>query len=143
MGSAELGVALFVAHRHLEERAYQAAVSAGADDITPAQARVLARVGPSGSRLTDLAAQARVTKQTAGHLVDQLAKAGYVTRTRDPDDGRARLVQLTAKAHALVPAANAEVERVFEEWREHLGERRMRQLHDSLILLRELTDPWA
>jgi DNA-binding MarR family transcriptional regulator len=141
--SANLGVLMFVAHRSLEERAYQAAVAAGGTDVTPSQARLLARVGADGTRLVDLAAQARVTKQTAGHLVDQLEKAGYVERVPDPSDGRARLVRLTAKAEVLVPAANAEVERVLEEWRAHLGERRMRQLAEALTMLRGITDPWT
>lgn len=64
---SELGVALFVASRALEERAYRAAVDAGGVDITVAQSRLLARVGPAGTRLVELAAQARVSKQTAGH----------------------------------------------------------------------------
>lgn len=142
MTSAQLGVAMFVAYRALEERAYQAAVAAGADDITPAQARLLARIGSQGTRLVDLAAQARVTKQTAGHLVDQLERAGYVKRVHDPDDGRAKLIGLTARAEALVPVADAEVERVLEEWSAHLGKTRMGQLEDALTMLREITDPW-
>ena len=142
MASAQLGVAMFVAHRSLEERAHQAVVEAGATDLTPAQARVLARVGPDGTRLVDLAAQARVTKQTAGHLVDQLEKAGYVERSPDPADGRARLVRLTSRAQALVPVANAEVERVLDEWTAHLGVRRMRQLEEALLMLQEVADPW-
>lgn len=141
MASAKLAVDMFVAHRVLEERAYRAAVAAGAANITSAQARLLARVGPTGTRLIDLAAEARVTKQTAGHLVDQLEAGGYVRRVQDPDDGRARLVQLTAKSQRLVPVANAEIERTLQEWATRLGERRLRQLEDSLAALREIIDP--
>ncbi len=139
---SRLGVLLFVASRSLEERAHRAVVEAGASDITPAQARLLARVGPDGTRLVDLAAQARVTKQTAGHLVDQLEAAEYVERVRDPSDGRARLVQLTDRAQELVPVANAEVARALGEWRARLGDRRMRQFTEALIALQEITDPW-
>ncbi|MFF4545156.1 MarR family winged helix-turn-helix transcriptional regulator [Streptomyces sp. NPDC001435] len=73
---------------------------AGFDDFTPAQARVLQRVGPDGTRLTELAEQAQITKQTAGFLVDQLEKAGYVRRAPDPTDKRARLVCLAERAWA-------------------------------------------
>jgi DNA-binding MarR family transcriptional regulator len=137
-----LGVLMFIASRSLEERAYDAAVAAGGTDVTVAQARLLARIAPGGTRLTDLAAQARVTKQTAGHLVDQLARTGYVERVPDPADGRARLVRLTARAEALVPAANAAVAEALAEWRTHLGEERMRHLEEALGMLREITDPW-
>ena len=82
-------------------RVADAAAAAGFDDMTPAQARIAARIGPHGTRLTDLAVQALVTKQTAGHLVDQLERAGYVRRVPDPTDKRARLVQIAEHPAAL------------------------------------------
>lgn len=138
----ELGILLFVANRALEQRAFDAVVAAGITDITSAQARVAARIGPSGSRVGDLAAQARVTKQSAAALVEHLETAGYVERVPDPTDGRARLVRLTSRAEPMVRAADTEVHRVLTEWAEHVGEDRLRQLHQILRDLRELTDPW-
>ncbi len=116
---------------------------AGFDDFTPAQARVLQRVGPDGTRLTELAEQAQITKQTAGFLVDQLEKAGYVTREPDPSDRRARLVCLAEQARAAQPVAARVVAEVEAEWEAHLGKRRMAQLRQALTLLREITDPYA
>lgn len=138
----ELGILLFVANRALEQRAFDAVVAAGITDITLAQARVAARIAPNGSRVTDLAEQARVTKQTAAFLVEQLEKAGYVERVPDPTDGRARLVRLTSRARPVVRAADAEVRRVLAEWSDHVGEGRLRQMHETLRDLREITDPW-
>ncbi|SDS55631.1 DNA-binding transcriptional regulator, MarR family [Friedmanniella luteola] len=138
----ELGILLFVANRALEQRAFDAVVAAGFTDITPAQARVAARIGPDGSRVTDLAEQARVTKQSAAFLVEQLEAAGYVERVPDPTDGRARLVRLTSRARHVVQAADAEVERVLAEWSDHVGERRLGQMHETLRDLRAITDPW-
>jgi DNA-binding MarR family transcriptional regulator len=66
-----------------------------------------------GTRVSDLAEQARVTKQSAGFLVEQLETAGYVERVPDPADRRARLVRLTSRADRVVETANAEVERVL------------------------------
>jgi len=138
----ELGILLFVASRALERRAFDAVVAAGVTDITLAQARVAARIGPDGSRVTDLAEQARVTKQSAAFLVEQLEAAGYVERVPDPTDGRARLVRLTSRARRVVQAADAEVERVLAEWSDHVGEQRLRQMHETLRDLREIMDPW-
>lgn len=138
----EIGILLFVANRALEQRAFDAVVAAGFTDITPAQARVAARIGPSGTRVTDLAEQARVTKQSAAFLVEQLEAAGYVDRVPDPTDGRARLVRLTPRAHLVVQVADAEVERVLAEWADHIGEERLGRLQDTLRDLREVTDPW-
>ena len=72
-------------------------------------------MGPDGTRLTELAAAAQVTKQTAGSLVDQLERAGYARRTPDPADARARLVRLAERgelARRLAEPVVAEVEAV-------------------------------
>ena len=133
---------LFIANRALEQRAFDAVVAAGITDITLAQARVAARIGPLGSRVSELAEQARVTKQSAAFLVEQLEAAGYVERVPDPTDRRARLVRLTARARPVAQAADAEVQRVLSEWAAHVGEDRLRQMHETLRDLREITDPW-
>jgi len=133
---------LFIANRELERRAHDAVVAAGITDITVAQARVAARIGPRGSRVSELAEQARVTKQSAAFLVEQLEAAGYVERVPDPTDGRARVVRLTARARRVADVADAEVERVLTEWADHVGEQRLRQVHETLRDLREITDPW-
>ncbi len=133
---------LFVANRELERRAHDAVVAAGITDITVAQARVAARIGPDGSRVSDLAEQARVTKQSAAFLVEQLEAAGYVERVPDPADRRARLVRLTTRARRVAEVADAEVQRVLAEWADHVGEERLRQVHETLRDLREITDPW-
>ncbi|MGW2835288.1 MarR family winged helix-turn-helix transcriptional regulator [Streptomyces sp. NPDC001286] len=137
------GLLLFIPYRALENRVFAVLAEAGFDDFTPAQARVLQRVGPDGTRLTELAEQAQVTKQTAGFLVDQLEKAGYVRRLPDPKDGRARLVCLADRALAARSVAQDVVAEVEKEWEAHLGKRRMNQLREALTLLREITDPWA
>ncbi|MGW5473083.1 MarR family winged helix-turn-helix transcriptional regulator [Streptomyces chartreusis] len=137
------GLLLFIPYRALETRIFAVLAEAGFDDLTPAQARVLQRVGPDGTRLTELADQAQITKQTAGFLVDQLEKAGYVRRMPDPTDKRARLVCLASRALAAKEIADGVVAEVEQEWEAHLGKRRMGQMREALTLLREITDPWA
>lgn len=137
-----IGVLLFVAYRAMENRAFAAVAAAGHDDITLAQAKLLQRVNEGGSRLSELAESAQVTKQTAGYLVDQLERAGYVERTPDPTDARARLVRQTGKARSVRPIGDAAVAEVEAEWAVHLGKRRMGQLRDILSRLREISDPY-
>ncbi|NGP08639.1 MarR family transcriptional regulator [Rhodococcus sp. 14C212] len=135
-------VLMFIAQRSAENRILAALRRAGYDDITLAQARVAARIGPGGTRLTDLAEQAQVAKQTASFLVDQLERAGYVERTVDPTDARARLVRIAPRGAEAGRVARAEEARIEAEWTEHLGARRMKQLREALTLLREITDPY-
>ena len=66
-----------------------------------------ARIAPEWSRLTDLAEQAQITKQSAGFLIDQLERAGYVHRTPDPTDARARLVSIAPRGAEAIPIAAA------------------------------------
>ena len=137
-----LGLLLFIPYRAMENRVFAALAEAGFDDFTPAQARVMQRIGPEGTRLTELAEAAQVTKQTAGFLVDQLERTGYVRRTPDPTDARARLVRIAERGAAAQPVADAAVAEVEAEWRAHLGERRWGQLREALVRLREVTDPY-
>jgi DNA-binding MarR family transcriptional regulator len=137
-----VGLLLYIPYRALEARVFAALARAGYDDITPAQARVFQRIGPRGNRLTDLAEQAQITKQTAGFLVDQLERAGYVERVADPTDARARLVRVAERGAKAIPLAAAAVAEVEAEWTAHLGAQRMRQLRQHLTRLREITDPY-
>ena len=143
MDELNVGLLLFIPYREMERRVFAALAAAGYDDFTPAQARVMQRIGPDGTRLTELAEAAQVTKQTASFLVDQLERTGYVCRTRDPSDARARLVRVAERGIAARPVAEAAVAEVEREWRAHLGERRWSTLRDSLTRLRDVTDPYA
>lgn len=137
-----LGLLLFIPYRALETRVFRALAAAGFGDITPAQARIFQRIGPHGTRVTELAEAAQVTKQTAGFLVDQLERAGYVTRTPDPTDARARLVRVAERGAAAVQVGAAVIAEVEAEWTAYLGGERMSQLRDALTRLRQITDPY-
>jgi DNA-binding MarR family transcriptional regulator len=137
-----VGVLLFIPYRAMEARVFAELGAAGFDDFTPAQARVFQRIAADGSRLTELAAQAGITKQSAGFLVEHLERAGYVERVADPADGRARLVRVAERGARSVEVSREIVERVEAEWTAHLGEGRMATLRQILTDLREITDPW-
>jgi DNA-binding MarR family transcriptional regulator len=138
-----LGQLCFYPYRALESRVLEALAAAGFEDLTVAQARIAARIGEHGTRLTALADQAQVTKQTVGFLVDQLERAGYVRRVPDPTDGRARLVCFADRGRAAVAVARRVEVEVEAEWTAHLGEGTMAALRAALTRLREITDPWA
>lgn len=69
----------------------------GTVDLTPGQARAILLVERTGTRLTDLATTAGVTKQAMMQVLDDLQALGCVRRTQDPNDARAKVVKLTAK----------------------------------------------
>ncbi|MDN5859958.1 MAG: MarR family transcriptional regulator [Pseudonocardia sp.] len=137
-----IGLLLFLPYRAMDARINETLAAAGFADTTEAQSRIFQRIDPDGSRLTDLAVHAQVTKQTAGFLVDQLERLGYVERTPDPEDGRARLIRITDRGHASIALARTTIAQIETEWTAHLGPRRMHQLRSALTALREITDPW-
>ena len=137
-----LGLLLFIPYRAMEQRVLDALARQGFE-LTLAQARVFQRIASRGSRLTDLATSAQVTKQTAGFLVDQLERAGYVERLPDPADARAKLVTIAPRGAEAVAASTRVVAEVEAEWTRHLGTGRTAQLRSALEALREVTDPFA
>ena len=139
----DLGVALFIPYRYAEDRIFRALQDAGFNDWTLAQCRVFQRVAPDGSRLTDLADQAQMTKQSASVMVDQLERLGYVCRVPDPADGRARLIVIEQRGRRALEVATATRDEIFSEWKAYLGTRNFTLLHQILDQLREITDPYA
>lgn len=139
----DLGVSLFIPYRYSEDRIFRAIQDAGFDDWTLTQCRVFQRISPEGSRLTDLADQAQMSKQSAGVLVDQLEHLGYVRRIPDPTDGRARLIVIEERGRRAVEVAAATLDEILAEWKAYLGTRNFTLLQQILDQLREITDPYA
>lgn len=135
------GWLMFIGFRAAEDRIVAALAEAGYSDVTRAQARLMAGLDLEGTRLVVLADRARIPKQTALALVNGLEAAGYVERARDPSDGRARLIRLTARGRGVWPVAVAEEARIEADWQALLGARRMRALRSALWELALSVDP--
>jgi DNA-binding MarR family transcriptional regulator len=91
----------------------------------------------TGSRLTELAEGARMTKQAVGEAVADLERKGYLERVPDPLDGRARIIRLTERGHSGVEAADRHFADIEREWGERFGEERMAALREALELIAE------
>lgn len=137
----DLATLMFVSYRAMDERVRQAMRDAGYD-VTVAQARLAQRIAEDGTRLTELADRAGVTKQTASLLVAALEREGLVERVPDPADGRARLIQLSSRGREAAHRAMEVVIGVEGEWTAHLGPELTERLREALVLLREVTDPY-
>ena len=76
----------------------------------------------AGSRLTELAQSAGMSKQAMGDLVDQSEAWGLVTRESDPLDARARLVRFTPTGLAWLQAFKSAVAQAEAEFRAEIGD---------------------
>lgn len=90
--------------------------------VTAAHVHITRHVALEGSRLTDLAHQAGMTKQAMGDLVDQCEAWGIVTRERDPRDARGRIVRFTPTGLAWLQAFQDAVAQAEAEFRQEVGD---------------------
>jgi DNA-binding MarR family transcriptional regulator len=86
----------------------------------------------SGTRLTELAQRARMTKQGMMLLVDDLEARGLVRRVPDPDDARAKIVRLTTRGRTYVAESRRSLQAVEGRIRRALGDRRYGQMRSIL-----------
>ncbi|GAB2764458.1 MarR family winged helix-turn-helix transcriptional regulator [Streptomyces bullii] len=74
---------------------------------------ILGRAGGPGLSMRAISQEQVLTTGGATRLVDRMAAAGLVQRVTDPDDGRGRLVRLTALGEATaVRASRLHVENI-------------------------------
>lgn len=132
-----LGAMLRLAEKTARRRVWDRLAERGFADVRFAHSALLRNISANGSRVSDLAERAEMTKQSMAHLADGLVAAGYLSVEPDPTDGRANLVRLTEKGLALVETMigfSAETEAEFASL---IGEAEMAQLRR---LLERLTD---
>ena len=104
----------------------------GYEDLRPTHGCVFRFVREDGMRLTELAAHAGITKQSAGELVDDLVGLGYVERIADPADKRAKLICLTERGREAQRVGFGLFNEIEQRWAEHFGPDRFEALRELL-----------
>ena len=141
MGTPNLGNLLRDPAFFMNERLLERVAAAGFSDIRIAHTAVFQHVLDTGSRITELAERAQLTKPTVVYLVNDLEAMGYAERVPDPADGRAKLVRLTERGRAAREAGRAAVVEIETEWGAALGEKRIAELRQLLLELRAFLWP--
>jgi DNA-binding MarR family transcriptional regulator len=122
-----------MAYRLLVDGLHERLAARGWTDVRPAYGFVLLALRDGPAALRDLPAALGTSKQAASKLVDAMVAAGYVERTAEPGDARAKRVELSARGRALL-AAVEEIYRELERgWADVLGERRVAGLRSDLV----------
>jgi len=94
---------------------------AAKDQISAAHIHITRHLSLQGSRLTELAQAAGMSKQAMGHLVDQCEAWGLVKRESDSRDARARQVVFTEAGLAWLFAFQVAVAQAEEEFKASVG----------------------
>ena len=89
-------------------------------------------IDPEGTRLTELAERARMTKQSVGEVTSDLEQRGYVERVPDPSDGRAKIIRLTERGRAAQALGIGLIDEIEQEWAERFGAERVAALREAL-----------
>ena len=127
-----IGILLRGPYQEIVRRIADELAEAGFDDIRLAHTAVFQHIKAEGSRLSELAQRAQLTKQSMGYLVDYLEGRGYVERRPDPTDRRAILIFLTKRGWEQVRAALRIIAAIEDEWAQWLGTGRMEELRTML-----------
>jgi DNA-binding MarR family transcriptional regulator len=109
--------------------------AAGYTDLRPGHGCVFGNIDADGSRLTDLAERAQMTKQSVGEVTSDLEQRGYVERVPDPSDGRAKIIRLTARGREARAIGRGLIDDIEREWAERFGEERIAALREALEVI--------
>ena len=114
------------------ERMFERMREAGFADVREGHGCVFGFIDlEHGSRLTDLAERARLTKQAVGEAVAELERKGYVERVPDPEDGRAKIIKLTDRGREAALTGRRLFAEIEREWAEQLGEELVAGLREA------------
>jgi DNA-binding MarR family transcriptional regulator len=124
---------LSLAFRQFSEELYLRFAAVGFDDIRPGHGCVFGNIDPEGSRLTDMAERARMTKQSVGEAASDLERRGYVERIPDATDGRVKIIRLTDRGREAQRVGRRLIDEIERDWAERYGE-------PDIAILREILE---
>jgi DNA-binding MarR family transcriptional regulator len=114
---------------------------AGYGDVREVHFQIFGNIRMGGIRLTELAERAQLSLAATSELVNDLEDLGYLTRRPDPEDGRAKLIDLTKRGRALMADAGQRVADIERRWSKLVGARDFAQMTRTMQLLLDELNP--
>ncbi len=128
-----IGALLRVPAQAIHRRLISELNAAGFHELRLPHMAVLQFPGPDGVRPGVLADRAGISKQAMNQLLGSLEDYGYVVRSDDPDEGRARIIRFTKRGHAAYAKIHDILRDIEDEWRAELGSQTFTQLKELLF----------
>mgnify|MGYP002336095740 CR=1 FL=1 len=118
-----IGELLRVPYHAVVRHIQGAFAQAGYPELRPAHMSIFQHVDhpPHGTRITELAERAQMTKQSMGQLVTDMERLGFVERIPDPTDQRAKIVRLTDLGWEMHEACGAIAKGLEADWSTRVG----------------------
>jgi DNA-binding MarR family transcriptional regulator len=114
---------------------------AGYGDVREVHFQIFGNIRMGGIRLTELADRAQLSLAATSELVNDLEGLGYLTRRPDPEDGRAKLIDLTKRGRALMADAGQRVADIERRWSRLVGARDFTQMTRTMQHLLDELNP--
>jgi len=130
-----------MAHEVVRAQILERVREAGHLEVTPANFPLWRFEGLDGRRPGDIATTAGLSKQAVTGQLRGLERQGYLERVAHPEDGRARLVRLTASGRALEQAVREAARAVDDTWRREIGDHEWALFRAVLDQIAELPPP--
>lgn len=104
---------------------------------------LLRHIDLGGTRITEIAQRARLSKQAVGQLLGACEAEKLVKTIPDPTDRRAKIVTFTNLGRAVIDAERDVMERIDAELGNILGAGNFAELRRLLTVLAEWVGPFA
>jgi DNA-binding MarR family transcriptional regulator len=124
----DIGLLCQVIATATSDRVLERLNDAGFDDVRVSHGFVIQGLLAGDATVTSLAERLGVSSQAVSKSVIELEERGYVARRRDLGDGRARTIELTDRAAAMLEVSRRARLDVQQEIAAHLGPANARTL---------------
>ena len=131
--TSNTGRLLVNATRHFEERIMTLVNAQGFPSIRISHLSIPRNLDMNGTRITELARRAAMTKQSMSDLVNQCETMGLVRRRPDPSDQRAKVIVFTPKGRQLIDVIGQAIRMAESELRKRIGDASFGILRAALL----------
>jgi DNA-binding MarR family transcriptional regulator len=114
--------------------------AAGFTELRPAHAKVFENYAGGARTVSAIAERAQMTKQAMGELVGHLEAWGYLVRVPDPNDRRAKQIQMTPRGEEAMRLAWVGLAALTAELEGRLAVSGVEELRAGLLAVLDLTE---
>lgn len=125
-------VGLKQAYCWCEESLQNYFAAAGLPRISKAKMMLLVNIANQVTRPSDVAKGLRITRQAVQQTLSELEQNGFISLNPDPSDGRAKVIQFTARGKTVAMTARAAMQMVDAELAKRLGSKKSEFLREIL-----------
>jgi DNA-binding MarR family transcriptional regulator len=118
--------------RDFDRRVTRKLSERGHTSISLSHQVVFSNLGLGSTRVTELADRAQITQQAMGKTLRELENLGYLARTVDATDRRARAISMTDNGLKLMEDAVEVIAEIREEYAAKIGAQELAELDTRL-----------